>query len=259
MLRIGLIQMHCEKGAIAQNMARIVACLQEAAALGVEIVGFPEMCLTGYADPTQNPNIALHLDGPEVKQLLELTRPYAATVLVGLIEHNPAGKPFITQLVVQQGKLLGHYRKVTIQDEELAWFAAGDGVPVFQRGALTFGLAICADIENEAVFAACKQQGAQLVFELAAPGLYGAQATRNWAESYAWWAGECQQRLSHYAQAHQLWIGVATQAGRTVDEDFPGGGYVFAPTGARVFATPDWAPGAVYLALDFANHQVVAL
>jgi hypothetical protein len=25
-----------------------------------------------------------------------------------------------------------------------------------------------------------------------------------------------------------------TQAGRTVDEDFPGGGYIFSPTGERV-------------------------
>ena len=56
-----------------------------------------------------------------------------------------------------------------------------------------------------------------------------------------------------------LWIAVATQAGRTVDEDFPGGAYVFAPDGRRVHATPDWQPGAVYLGLDLATAEVVEL
>jgi predicted amidohydrolase len=62
--------------------------------------------------------------------------------------------------------------------------------------------------------------------------------------------------LSRYAQAYGLWIGAATQAGRTVDEDFPGGGYLFAPTGERVFTTEDWSPGAAYLDLDFETHRV---
>ncbi len=50
-----------------------------------------------------------------------------------------------------------------------------------------------------------------------------------------------------------------TQAGRTVDEDFPGGGYVFSPTGERVYATPDDQPGAVYLELNFETRQVMEL
>jgi hypothetical protein len=51
---------------------------------------------------------------------------------------------------------------------------------------------ICADIGNEQIFAECARQGAQIVFELAAPGLYGEQATRNWQSGFAWWEGECQ-------------------------------------------------------------------
>jgi predicted amidohydrolase len=132
-------------------------------------------------------------------------------------------------------------------------------VPVFQSGGVTFGIAICADIENEQVFAECGRQGAHIVFELAAPGLYGEQATRNWQSGYAWWEGMCQNHLSRYARDYGLWIGVATQAGRTIDEDFPGGGYVFAPTGERIYTTADWLPGAVYVALDFETHQVVDL
>ena len=259
MIRIGLIQMRCEKGAVAENLTAVAHYLDEATRRGIDIVGFPEMNLTGYADPTRYPAARLQMAGPEIGQLLEISRRFPGTVLAGFIEDNPQGKPFITHTAVRQGELLGIYRKLTIEDEEVAWFSAGDSVPVFQHDDLTFGIAICADIGNEAVFAASHRQGATLVFELAAPGLYGEQATRNWRAGYDWWAGECQTYLSAYARKYGLWIAVATQAGRTIDEDFPGGGYLFAPDGQRLYATPDESPGAVYLAVDEQTRSVQVL
>jgi predicted amidohydrolase len=148
---------------------------------------------------------------------------------------------------------------MTIKDEEADWFAPGDRVPVFAHDGLTFGVAICADIGNPNVFAECARQGAQIVFELAAPGLYGEQATRDWRAGFEWWEGECQTHLAAYAREHSFWIAVATQAGRTIDEDFPGGGYLFAPDGTRRYATPDGSPGAVYLEIDLATQRVSPL
>jgi len=259
MIKIGLIQMYCEKAAMADNLARISHYLDEAVTLNVDIVGLPEMNITGYADPTKYPEAIIRLDGPEVAQVLEMTRGKPVTVLAGLIEENPTGKPFITQIVVRDGQLLGHYRKVTIKDEEADWFSPGETVPVFSHNGLTFGLAICADIGNEQVYAECARQGAKIVFELAAPGLYGEQATRNWQSGFEWWEGECQKYLSQYTQTYGIWVAVATQAGRTIDEDFPGGGYVFAPDGQRLFATPDWSVGAVYLEIDMVTGRVSPL
>ena len=40
MLKIGLVQMRSEKGAIDQNLAVIAAILTEAAGRGVQIIGF---------------------------------------------------------------------------------------------------------------------------------------------------------------------------------------------------------------------------
>ena len=166
MTRIALAQMRCEKAAIAQNLQQIADLLAQAATCDVDILALPEMCLTGYADPTRYPEAVLRLDGPAIGQLLTVTRPYPVTALVGLIEHNPDdAKPFITHVVVRQGKLLGVYRKVTIDDEEVAWFSPGKEISVFQTptagGELTFGIAICADIDKEGVFAACRRAGAQ--------------------------------------------------------------------------------------------------
>ena len=258
-LKIGLIQMFCEKAAIAENLERTARTIAEAATRGIDIVGFPEMSITGYADPTKQPEAIICLDGPEVAQVMKMTRGLPLTVLAGLIEENPGNKPFITQVVVRDGELLGFYRKRRIEDEEVEWFSPGDVVPVFGHGDLTFGVAICADIGSHEVFEACACQGAQIVFELAAPGLYGEQAMRDWRAGFEWWEGECQKYLGQYTQEYGIWVAVATQAGRTMDEDFPGGGYVFAPGGERLFATPDWSVGAVYLEIDLETGSVVEL
>jgi predicted amidohydrolase len=258
-LKIGLIQMLCEKAAIAENLERTAHYIKEAVARGVDVVGFPEMSITGYVDPTQYPEVIIRLDGPEVARALEMTRGSSLTVLAGLIEENPSGKPFITQVAIRDGELLGFYRKRRVIEEEAEWFSPGDGVPVFAHGDLDFGIAICADIGSHEAFEACARRGAQIVFELAAPGLYGEQATRNWRSGFEWWEGECEKYLGQYTQEYGIWVAVATQAGRTMDEDFPGGGYVFAPDGRRLFATPDWSAGAVYLEIDFETGCVEEL
>ena len=259
MVKIGLIQMRSEKGAIEENLKSLSGFIARADMRGMDIIGFPELSITGYADPIKYPRAVIRLDGEEMAAVLRMTRGRKATVLAGLIEENPDGKPFITQVVIRDGQLMGYYRKRTIKDEEKEWFSPGETAAVFPHDNLTFGIALCSDIANEEVFSDCAQQGVQIIFELAAPGLEGDQAERNWRSGFQWWEGECQERLAAYAQKHGVWIAVATQAGRTVDEDFPGGAYVFAPVGRRVYATHDWYPGAVLLSLDTKKYKVTEL
>lgn len=257
MVRIGLVQMRCEKGAIDENLRQIAAYAAEATDRGADIIGFPEASITGFADPTRYPRAVLSLDGPEIAQLLHVTRDNSATLLPGLIERNPLGKPFITQVAMRDGHLLGFYRKRTIKNKEVEWFSPGEErVGVFSHTDVVLGVAICADIGDEGIFAQTAREGADIVFELAAPGLYGGQSTRNWRSGFEWWKGECQKYLSQYAREYGVWIAVATQAGRTIDEDFPGGGYLFAPGGRRVYAAPDWSPGVVYLEINLETGHV---
>jgi predicted amidohydrolase len=259
MVRIGLVQMLCEKGAMAENLKRAEHHLKEAISHDVDILCFPEMSITGYADPIKNPYAKISLDGPEVSQLLEMTRGNSTTVLAGLIEDNHKNKPFITQIVVRDGELLGFYRKRRIVDEETDWFSSGEDLPIFMYGELSYGIAICADIGSHKVFAEYANQGAHIVFEAAAPGLYGEQSTRDWQAGFDWWKSECQKYLTQYAKKYGIWVAVATQAGRTVDEDFPGGGYVFAPNGQCLYATPNWLPRAVFLDIIFDECRVIQI
>ena len=52
-------------------------------------------------------------------------------------------------------------------------------------------------------------------------------------------------QLGAYAREFDLHIAVATQAGRTINEDFPGGGYVFDALGTLVASTDDGAEGVL--------------
>ena len=104
-LKIGLIQMRCEKAAFEENLERFSHYLNEATSRNIDIVGFPEMSISGYADPTRQHEAILRLDGPEIARILETTRNHSATVLAGLIEENPGQKPFITQIAVRPALL----------------------------------------------------------------------------------------------------------------------------------------------------------
>jgi len=171
MPKIALVQMRCEKAAVAQNLAQIETFLGEAESRQIDIVAFPEMCVAGYADPTRYSQAIMGLDGPEVRRVLAMTRGMVLTALVGLIETRLGHKPYITQIAVRNGEIVGIYRKRTIKGEELLWFSPGDVVPVLQHDALTYSMAICADVGNETVFRDGAQGGTQIIFEMAAPGV----------------------------------------------------------------------------------------
>jgi len=244
-LTLGLVQMKCQKGAVEYNIISMYKYLEECKKKGAEIVCFPEMNITGYINPVKYPQAVISRYNSAIQQVADMSFTYQATIIAGFAEKNYSGKPFITQLVAQEGKIIGCYRKRTISGDEADWFCPGTEAPLFTHGGINFGLAICADIDNGEIFRGYAEQGARLVFESAAPGLYGEQETRNWESGYSWWRGECMEKLAKYASASGIYIAAATQAGRTADEDFPGGGYVFDPKGCCICETSDWHEGVL--------------
>ncbi|MGI9060659.1 MAG: nitrilase-related carbon-nitrogen hydrolase [Ktedonobacteraceae bacterium] len=248
-ITIGLVQMRCEKGAIDDNLASIYAHLQAGMSQGVDIMCFPEMSITGYINPPRCPEAVLHLNGLEVARFVSMTKDIPIAAIAGLVEANPQGKPFITQIIAHSGKILGVYRKKTIAEDEADWFAPSSTLAVFHHPKVVFGVSICADIGTAEIFTEYAKLGAQLVFEAAAPGLYGSQETRNWLSGYQWWQNECHHWLGQFARDNHIYIAVTTQAGRTSDEDFPGGGYVFGPDGTCLATTSDWSEGVLYVTL----------
>src|SRR5688500_12417401 len=130
-MRVALAQMRSEKGDWEGNIERAERYVSQAADQRCDIIVLPEMSLSGYADPTKFPTAVQTLDSPWIRQYVALTERYGIAASAGFIEANPHGKPYITQVLGQDGRLVGVYRKVHIVDEEADWFSPGKDTPVF--------------------------------------------------------------------------------------------------------------------------------
>jgi predicted amidohydrolase len=240
-VRIALAQIRCEKGDWPGNLDRAAGYMAQAAAQGCDIIVFPEAGLSGYCDPARFPQAAQPLDSPQVRQFVAQAAHSGIAASGGFLETNPGGKPFVTQILVHDGRIAGVYRKVNLGEDE-PMYAAGSAMPVFtlptRDRAVPCALAICADSDRPALFAAYAAQGARVVFHSSAPGLYTRRTdAASWQAGFAWYEGYLAASLPGYAREHRLFIAVATQTGPTVDEDFPGGSFVFGPDGMRLAGT----------------------
>lgn len=245
-IRLGLAQMRSEKGDWAGNLKSVEEYMARANEQGCDIVVFPEMSLSGYNDPALYPESIQTLDSALVGKFVSLTGRYGIVGSAGFIEANPVGgKPFITQVIAQNGEMLGSYRKRHVVDEEAEWFSGGHDAPVFEialpHGIVKAAVAICADSDNPEVFADAASGGAKLILHSSAPGLYGRRTDEeSWQRGFDWYKGHLAERLPKYAQEHGITIAVATQTGKTVDEDFPGGSFVFGADGEVLAESPDF-------------------
>lgn len=97
-IKAAVVQMEHQAGDKAANLKKIEAFVRQAAGQGVELIVFPEMCITGYThvrDLARQDMEALAEsvpDGPSTQQLLALSREYRMTIGAGLIERGADGK-----------------------------------------------------------------------------------------------------------------------------------------------------------------------
>ena len=244
-MKLALVQMRCEKAAISENVARMIGFLNQAEERSADIVCFPEMNITGYVAPRKFPESVIGWDDSRLEPLYEWSEGRREAVVAGIVERNAEGMPFVSQAVIRDGKVVGNYRKMNITGDESAMFSPGSEMLIVDQDGVKFGVLACADQEREDLFELCARNGARLVLLPSAPGLFGAQARRNWKSGYEWWRGTCVDGIGSYARRLGIWIASTSQTGRTVDEDFPGGGYIFDAGGNLVTETEDWSEGMI--------------
>jgi predicted amidohydrolase len=244
-MRALLAAIRCDKGDVDGNLAAHLALLAQAAAAGCELVLFPEMSLSGSADPATHPERLIGLDHPAVAALAGATAGTGAGACFGVAERAPGGEPYITQVFAAAGRVAGVQRKRHLGEGEEA-FTAGTGAVIFEHAGARFGVAICAEAGFDGPFDAAAAAGAGVVLFPAAPGLYGRRTGESsWRSGFAWWEGSALGDARRHARRLGLWIALAGQAGSTVDEDFPGLAALVGPDGGVVARLPDWRPGAL--------------
>ena len=119
-MRALLAAIRCPKGAVERNLAAHLGLLARARAEGCELVLFPEMSLTGSADPAARPEWLIGLDHPAVAALAEATGETGVGACFGVAERSPDGTPYIAQVFAAAGRvkaggypLLNHGRRRT--------------------------------------------------------------------------------------------------------------------------------------------------
>ncbi len=148
-LRVATVQMESAAGNKDANWSKIEAIAGRAAAQGVNLIIFPECCITGYwfirnLTASQLENLAEHIpDGASSRRLAALAAKYNLTIGVGLLEKGEQAFHNSYMVATPDGKIHCH-RKLQAFEHPLV--ASGNAYTVFDLPqGWRVGILICYD------------------------------------------------------------------------------------------------------------------
>ncbi|MDQ3998564.1 MAG: acyltransferase, partial [Gemmatimonadota bacterium] len=117
-IRVATVQFQHAPGDKSYNLGRVRHFVTEAARSDVEIIAFPEMCLTGYWHVRKLSREAVEAlaepvpDGPCCRDLLQLSRERGMTIGAGLIERAEDGRLYNVYVVAMPDGRWALHRKL---------------------------------------------------------------------------------------------------------------------------------------------------
>lgn len=178
----------CQMGPIERGtprgpvVARLVALLEEAARRGARLAVFPEMTLTTFFPRWELPPDELagcferEMPNDEVAPLFEAGARLGVGFCLGYCEETAEGVRYNTSILVDDGEIVGKYRKVHVPGDdapdpaiklphlERYYFRDGDlGLPVFDAFGGRTGMLICNDRRWPEPWRVLGLQGVELV------------------------------------------------------------------------------------------------
>lgn len=155
-LRAASVQFQSVPNDKVANLAKVEAFVARAAAQGVQLIAFPEMCLTGYWHVRKLDRLALEAlaesvpAGPSTQALLALACQHNLTIGAGLIEYAADGKLYNSYVVAMpDGRTACHRKLHAFENQHIS---AGDRFTVFDLpDGSRAGVLICYDnnlVEN---------------------------------------------------------------------------------------------------------------
>ncbi len=148
-LRLGLAQINPTVGDLPGNTAKIMDFVRQAQGMGVDLLCFPELALTGY--PPEDLLLKPSFIRDNLRALKELTtfsQGKGMALVVGFVD--AAEDLYNAAAVVFDGQLKGVYHKIYLPNygvfDEERYFKAGEECPLFLFGKVKVGVTICEDI-----------------------------------------------------------------------------------------------------------------
>jgi N-carbamoylputrescine amidase len=165
-IKVAAVQMEPRVGDKEANLARTLALIEEAAALGAQLVVLPELCNSGYMFASREEAFSLAEavpDGPTCRAWGEAARRLGVTIVAGIAERD--GKAlYNSAAIIGPDGPIGTYRKNHLWGNENLYFEPGNlGMPVFRTEFGRLAVAICYDIWFPEIFRLAAVQGADIL------------------------------------------------------------------------------------------------
>ncbi|MEJ2659635.1 MAG: nitrilase-related carbon-nitrogen hydrolase [Desulfobacteraceae bacterium] len=238
-IRIAAITCPSHLGQIDRNLAQTAAWTRKAKQAGAGLVCFPELNITGYCNRPEMARIAQSIPGRASDELIRLAADEDIIILAGMAQSNHGGLAYASHCVFSPDGNLAVYRKIHIAPPEKQTFAAGNTIPVFQAGGITFGIQLCFDAHFPELAAAMTAKGAEVIF------IPHASPRGNAEEKHTSWM----RHLTARAYDNSVFIVACNQIGENCNGlAFPGNALVIGPAG-EVLAK-DTRPRASMLLAD---------
>ena len=150
-IRVGIAQINSTVGDLSGNTKKIIQFIDQAKSLGVNLLTFPELAITGYPpeDLLLKPQF-IKQNRESLDKIIEHCSDIA--VVVGFVDSD--GDIYNAAAVLCGKKLVGVYHKFYLPNygvfDENRYFLAGKGCPVFIIYGIGMGITICEDMWYEA-------------------------------------------------------------------------------------------------------------
>jgi len=150
-IRIGIAQINSTVGDLTGNTKKIVGSIDQAKSLGVDLVTFPELAITGYPpeDLLLKPQF-IKQNRESLKKIIDHSS--GIVVVVGFVDND--SDIYNAAAILFDKKLVGVYHKFYLPNygvfDENRYFQAGEECPVFIVYGIGIGVNICEDMWYEA-------------------------------------------------------------------------------------------------------------
>lgn len=201
-LRLALAVVPASLADPAANLATLTHACAEAQAKGADLVVFPELSLTGYANGKNAAHRALFQS--EALALLQgAATEYSIGVLAGYAEKDAAGRLYASHTALLPNGTHTTYRKLHLAPPEKGLYTPGTALPLFAFKGFSIGMLLCYDAHFPLAFLRLAQKGADLIV------LPHASPRGTSQEKYASWM----RHLPARAFDNSLWVAALNACG----------------------------------------------
>ncbi len=246
-MRIGLAQMDCVLGEVEHNLGTMRDFVRRAREQDVDLLVFPELCVTGYSLGQISDEISLSPADPRLQPLL------AEAGGMGLVFgfHEDGGLRTYNSAAYFEGSQLLHvHRKLYLPTygafEERKHFSPGQSMRAFRSGLGSMAMMVCNDAWQPVLPFLAVQDGAELLLipTNSADSRFPASV-----DNVEYWHGITR----FYGRMFESFVVFVNRVGRENDFEFWGRSHIVSPDGNIIAEAPALREALVTADIDLSE------